>query len=215
MVRRANLKGKTAIIATQMLMSMVDNPRPTRAEASDVANAIVDGADVVMLSNETAVGKYPYETIQMMDKIVREMEAEPSPQPVLYNEWLLRPAEQQSIAILQSAVRLASILEAKQLAVVTQSGQSARLISKCRPRNRVLAITGDRTTYRQLSILWGVDAECMEDMPKMMEQTSVFDAIGERLRALKLAGTGDKIVMTAGLPKLGLGSTNTIKLHNL
>jgi pyruvate kinase len=215
MVRRANLKGKTAIIATQMLMSMVDNPRPTRAEASDVANAIVDGADVVMLSNETAIGKYPCETIQMMDKIAREMEAEPSPQPVLYNEWLLRPAEQQSIAILQSAVRLASILEAKQLVVVTQSGQSARLISKCRPRNRVLAITGDRTTYRQLSILWGVDAECMEDMPKMMEQTSVFDAIGERLRALKLASTGDKIVITAGLPKLGPGSTNTIKLHIL
>lgn len=214
-VRKCNLRGKTVIIATQMLMSMVDNPRPTRAEASDVANAIVDGTDALMLSNETAVGKFPVEAIRMMTRIVEEMEAEPTPQMILYNEWQLPPSGQLQIALLQSAVRLSSIVKAKFMVVVTQSGQSALLVSKCRPGSRVIAITGSAETYRQLSVKWGVEAILMEDMEALITQTAVFEAVGQRLLALNLVNTGDKIVITAGLPRLAHGSTNTIKVHQI
>ncbi|MBM4303173.1 MAG: pyruvate kinase [Deltaproteobacteria bacterium] len=214
-VRRCNLRGKSVIIATQMLMSMVDNPRPTRAEASDVANGIVDETDALMLSNETAVGKYPVESVHMMKRIIEEMECEPFPQPILYNEWLLPPEGQLAVALLQSAVRLASIVKARLIVVVTQSGQSALLTSKCRPNNRVLAITGNIETYRQLSMKWGVEGLFMEDMATLMTQTSMFEAIGQRLLAKGLCNTGDKLVITAGLPRAAHGSTNTIKVHQV
>jgi len=214
-IRKCNVRGKTVIIATQMLMSMVDNPRPTRAEASDVANAIVDGTDALMLSNETAVGKYPIESIQMMARIIKEMEHETPYQPILYNEWQLSAAGQLAIALLQSAVRLAAIVNARAIAVVTQSGQSALLVSKCRPKNNVYAITGSLETYRQLSLKWGVDPLFMEDMENLISQTAMFEAIGQRLLALNLCGSSDKIVITAGLPRLARGSTNTIKVHQI
>lgn len=216
-VRRANLRGKSVIIATQMLMSMVEHPRPSRAEASDVANAIVDGTDALMLSNETTVGKYPVESVQMMNRIIEEMESESPGQGVaiLYNEWELPPQGQLAIALLQSAVRLASILKAKAIVVISQSGISALLVSKCRPRNPVVAITGSLETYRQLSLKWGVRALYMEDMEALISQTSVFEAIGHRLLALGLCNTGDRIVITAGLPRLAHGSTNTIKVHQV
>lgn len=215
MVRKCNLRGKTAIIATQMLMSMVDNPRPSRAEASDVANAIVDGADAVMLSNETAVGKYPMETIEMMNRIIVEMEEVPTEQPVLFNEWKLDPSRQRQVALLQSAVRLAAITGARLLAVLTQSGQSPLLMSKCRPGAPVYALTGDREVYHKLALKWGVRAVMMQDMESLASQTAIFETVGARLHALKLCDVGDTIVMTAGLPRLASGSTNTIKVHQI
>jgi pyruvate kinase len=214
-VRKSNLKGKVVIIATQMLMSMIDNPIPSRAEASDVANGIVDGTDALMLSNETTIGKYPIETVQMMSKIITEMETEQGVQPILYNEWQLTPTGALAVALLQSAVRLAAVVAAKSLIVVTQSGRSAALVSKCRPKNRVFAITGAQDTYRQLSLNWGIEPLLMEDMEDLIAQTAVFEAIGQRLLALKLGGTGDRIVITAGLPRLAHGSTNTIKVHQI
>jgi pyruvate kinase len=194
---------------------MVDNPRPSRAEASDVANAILDGAYAVMLSNETAVGKYPMETVRMMVRIIEQAEEMPYEQPILYNQWELPVEGQAAIALLQSAVRLGSILNSRLIAVLTQSGHSALLISKCRPWTPVVALTSSLETYRQLSIKWGVDAVFMENMEELMAQTTVFDAIGQELRALKLCSTGDKIVITAGLPRLAHGSTNTIKIHQI
>jgi pyruvate kinase len=214
-VRRCNVRGKPVVIATQMLMSMVDNPRPTRAEASDVANAIVDGADCLMLSNETTVGKYPIDTVKMMVKIIQEMETESGNAPILFNEWELSAAGQLQVALLQSAVRLSSVLNAKAMVVVTQSGHSATLVSKCRPKSRILAITGSRETYHQLSIKWGVEGIFMEDMESLILQTAVFEAVGQRLLALSLCGSGDKMVITAGLPRLAHGSTNTIKVHQI
>ncbi len=214
-VRKCNLRGKTVIIATQMLMSMVDNPRPSRAEASDVANAIVDGTDALMLSNETAVGKFPVDSIRMMDRIVAEMEQEPTVQQILYNEWQLDNEGQMAVALMQSAVRLASIVKANSLIVVTQSGHSALLVSKCRPRTAVYAITGSIETYRQLSLQWGVEVLYMEDMENLVGQTALFEAIGQRLLALNLCRSGDRIIVTAGLPRLAHGSTNTIKLHQI
>ncbi len=216
-VRKSNLRGKTVIIATQMLMSMVENPRPTRAEASDVANAIVDGTDALMLSNETTVGKYPIESVRMMAKIITEMESDILGQgsSILYNEWELPPQGQLAIALLQSAARLAAVLKAQAIVVVSQSGISAMLVSKCRPKNRVIAITGSQDTYRQLSLKWGVRGIYMEDMESLISQTAVFEAVGQRLLAFGLCNTGDRVVITAGLPRLAHGSTNTIKVHQI
>lgn len=214
-VHSCNLRGKPVIIATQMLMSMVDNPRPSRAEASDVANAVVDGADCLMLSNETTIGKYPLETVAMMAKIITEMENDSPYDPTPHNEWQFNAAGQMAISILQSAVRLAAVLRAKSIIVVTQSGRSAVLVSKCRPKNPVLAITGSLETYRQLSLAWGVQPIFMEDMEQLISQTAVFEAVGQRLLSLSLARTGDTIVITAGLPRLAHGSTNTIKVHQI
>src|SRR5690606_12925581 len=132
---------------------------------------------------------YPIQAVQMMSRIVEQMESEPFPQPILYNEWQLQPHAQLAIALLQSAVRLASILKAKCIVVVTQSGQSALLVSKCRPNNRVIAITASIDVYRQLSLRWGVDAVLMEDMENLISQTAVFEAIGQRLLTLNAAQT--------------------------
>jgi len=215
-IKRANLRGKSVIIATQMLSSMVDNPRPTRAEASDVANAIVDGTDAVMLSNETAVGKFPLETVKMMVKIVEEMEAEPPIYGIVaFNEWLLPPEGQTAIALLQSAVRLASVVKAKLFVVITQSGQSALLTSKCRPGTPLIALTASKDTYRQLSLKWGVKALLVGDLEKLGSESAVFDAVSRELLKLNLCQRGDKIVVTAGLPILAHGSTNTIKVHSV
>jgi len=214
-VRKCNLRGKTVIIATQMLMSMVDNPRPSRAEASDIANAIIDGTDALMLSNETAIGKFPIEALKMMDRIAVEMEQEPTVQPILFNEWQLDTEGQLAVALMQSATRLASIVKARSMVIVTQSGHSALLVSKCRPRNPIFAITGSMETYRQLSLQWGVNVLFMEDLENLADQTSLFDAIGQRLLALNLVQSGDKIIMTVGFPRLAHGSTNTIKLHQI
>lgn len=214
-IRQCNLRAKTVIIATQMLMSMVENPRPTRAEASDVANSIVEGTDALMLSNETAVGMYPVESLKMMDKIICEMEEATPVEPILFNEWILPPPHQTAIAILQSSVRLSAIVKAKLIVVVTQSGQSVLLVSKCRPKNRVIAITGSLETYHQGALKWGTETLFMEDMENLITQTSVFEAIGQRLLALQLCASSDKIVITAGLPRLVHGSTNTIKVHQI
>jgi pyruvate kinase len=215
MVRACNLRGKTAIIATQMLMSMVENPRPSRAEASDVANGIVDEADALMLSNETAVGKYPLESVRMMSRIIEEMEEVPTQQPVLYNEWQLDESGQRQIALLQSAVRLSSILHARLIAVVSQSGQAPLLISKCRPDAPVYALTGDPEVYQKLALKWGVRALLMQDMEPLVGQAALFEAVGQRLATLNLCASGDTIIMTAGLPRLARGSTNTIKVHQV
>jgi len=214
-VKQCNLMGKTVIIATQMLMSMVDNPRPTRAEASDVANGVVDGADALMLSNETAVGKYPVEAVTMMSKIILEMEQDTTVQPILFNQWQVSSGDENLIALLQSAVRLSSVVRARIFVALTESGHSAELIAKCRPKCDILAITSSPDTLSQLSIVWGVQTIFMEDMHDLLAHTSVFEAIGQRLLALNLASTGDKIVISAGLPKLSKGSTNTIQLHTI
>lgn len=216
-VRESNLQGKPVIIATQMLMSMVENPRPSRAEATDVANAIVEGTDAVMLSNETAVGRFPAEAVLMMSRIVEEMEyaQREAPQSVLYDEWNLAERDTMAMALLQSAVRLSSIVRARSCVVGTSSGFSAQLISKCRPKCPVYAVTGSKATYRQLSLFWGVEGLLMQDVGELISQTTVFEAIGQRLLALNLVSSGDKIVVTAGLPRLVQGSTNTIKVHEI
>jgi pyruvate kinase len=152
----------------------------------------------------------------MMVKIVEEMEAEPPIWGITaFNEWLLPPQGQLAIALLQSAVRLASVVKAKLFVVVTQSGQSALLTSKCRPANRLIAMTASKETYRQLSLKWGVEAVLIQDPRGLGAESATFDAIGRELLKLNLCQRGDTIVITAGLPILAPGSTNTIKVHQI
>lgn len=214
-VSKSNVRGKTVIIATQMLMSMVDNPRPSRAEASDVANAVLDGADALMLSNETTVGKYPLETVKMMDKIILQMEREAKNRVITSDEWETPPEAELSVAVVQSAVRLSAVLNSPLLAVLTQSGKSGTLVSKCRPDCRLVVITSDQHTYRQQSMRWGVEPLFIPDLEELITQTAVFEAIANRLKELHYCKTGDRVVITAGLPKLRSGSTNAIKVQQI
>lgn len=154
-IRTANRRGKLVITATQMLDSMMRNPRPTRAEAADVANAVLDGTDAVMLSGETAAGKYPLEAFRMMDSLVREVEHAPEhPSPLevdpVTGDWELTNAAARAAALLSSTLPLAGI------AVLTRHGRSAELLSLYRPRVPIVAITPDETAARRLTLRWGV-----------------------------------------------------------
>ena len=159
LIRRCNQEGKPVITATQMLESMTNNPRPTRAEASDVANAIFDGTDAVMLSGETAAGKYPIQTVEIMDQIAREAEVETwkrrrvSDQPVLYSTEIPSVAEILGESAVLSAERVSKV---GAIIAVTRTGSTARMISKFRPLVPVIAATPFLHTLRQLRLVWGV-----------------------------------------------------------
>src|SRR6202040_1043018 len=151
-ISRAREFRRPVITATQMLESMTENPRPTRAEASDVANAIFDGSDAVMLSAETATGRYPVESVKMMDRIVREAEASVTEYIRPHRRALLSLAETTAELICHASEELSM----KVIAVFTESGSSARLISKHRPRPPIIAFSRSQETRRQVTLLWGV-----------------------------------------------------------
>jgi len=194
------------ITATQMLESMTHNPRPTRAEASDVANAIFDGSDAVMLSAETATGRYPVESVKMMDRIVREAEASITEQLRPHRRSLLSLAETTAELICHASEELSM----KVIAVFTESGSSARLISKHRPRPPIIAFSRSQETRRQVTLLWGVlprKAAMLRDIDDMAQIAE------RRLLEEGLVRQGDLVGMVAGTP-LGVGgTTNFMKLH--
>ena len=194
------------ITATQMLESMTHNPRPTRAEASDVANAIFDGSDAVMLSAETATGRYPVESVKMMDRIVREAEASVTEYVRPHRRALLSLAETTAELICHASEELSM----KVIAVFTESGSSARLISKHRPRPPIIAFSRSQETRRQVTLLWGVlprKAAMLRDIDDMAEIAE------RRLLEEGLVRQGDLVGMVAGTP-LGVGgTTNFMKFH--
>jgi len=198
------------ITATQMLESMTLNPRPTRAEASDVANAIFDGTDAVMLSAETASGRYPVETVAMMDRIIREAEAD-GQAPLRRRR---RNLEHLSVAetISEAVCHAADELQMKVIAVFTESGSTARLISKYRPRPPVVAFSPNQETRRRLSLLWGM-------IPRRIEHVTGIDSLAAvaelRLLEEKLVQPGDVVGIVAGTPLGTRGTTNFMKLHTV
>jgi pyruvate kinase len=203
--------GRPVITATQMLESMIEHPRPTRAEASDVANAILDGTDAVMLSAETAAGKYPYLAVQAMRRIIAEIETHPSPSAMMRDER----RERGSYVATENAIAAATVAAARQLGtplvcVFTKSGFSARVVASHRPPVPVLALTDGPKTARQLALVWGV-------VPHLVpHQHSYEEMIGVALEAAvtrELAGPGDRVVVTAGVPFDEPGSTNTMKVE--
>jgi pyruvate kinase len=196
------------ITATQMLDSMEKNPRPTRAEASDVANAIFDGSDALMLSGETAAGDYPLEAVGMMDRIIREAEAnvfEPA-RPVRFAE--LRISE----VIAGAVCRAAEELKMKAVVVFTETGASARLVSKYRPRVPIVAFTPNPESYPRMGLLWGVKSRRTSAQKNIDELTREAES---RLREEKMVEDGDIVGIIAGTPVGARGSTNLMRLRRI
>jgi len=216
-IKKANISGKPVITATQMLDSMMRNPRPTRAEVSDVANAIIDGSDSVMLSGETAVGKYPLESLKMMVKIINKTEASLDYDTILRNNTIMRKKlkiDRNTIteAISFASCEIANMLNAKAIISSTESGHTARQVSKNRPRSMIIGTSSNRWVVRQLMISWGV-------VPAKMKFTKNIDAmIDESInvsKKLKYINIGDRVVITAGVLVNKPGSTNLINVKEV
>jgi pyruvate kinase len=207
------LHGKPVITATQMLESMRNNPQPTRAEASDVANAIFDGTDAVMLSAETAIGCYPVETVSMMRRIAGAAECEQSRWK--HREWLQEPEDANisiADAISRAAVTVAEEVGAKAIIAFTESGSTARLVSKRRPRVEVLACTPLTATARRCSLYWGVRPILVD---QVNDTEDMFRLTTEEVKQRGLVQTGDRVVITAGVPMGQAGSTNTMSIETI
>ena len=216
-IKKANMLGKPVITATQMLDSMMRNPRPTRAEVSDVANAIIDGSDSVMLSGETAVGKYPLESLKMMVKIINKTEASLDYDTILRNNTIMRKKlkiDRNTIteAISFASCEIANMLNAKAIISSTESGHTARQVSKNRPRSMIIGVSPNWWVVRQLMISWGV-------VPAKTKFTKNIDMmIDESInvsKKLKYINTGDIVVITAGVLVNKPGSTNLIDVKEV
>ncbi|MBC8080523.1 MAG: pyruvate kinase [Gorillibacterium sp.] len=210
-IRKCNLVGKPVITATQMLDSMQRNPRPTRAEANDVANAIFDGTDAVMLSGESAAGKYPVEAVKTMARI-----AERTEEALENKEIYLKQvkAQQTSVteAISQAVANSALELNAKAIVTMTESGYTARMISKYRPSAPIIAVTSSEAMMRRLVLVWGVTpvkGEIGKTTDDMIEMA--LDASHKQ----GLLNLGDLVIVTAGIPVGRSGATNLIKVHHV
>jgi len=210
-VARANALRIPVIIATQMLESMKANPRPTRAEASDVANAIFDGADALMLSGETATGQFPREVVRMMARIISAAEASSR-----YAWYSRRRAADETLtppeAVCESAAHMAEELNLKAIAVFTQSGSSARVISKYRPRVPVFAFSPLPQILTRVALYWGVRPVYM---PHVQSTDRMVEGAAWRLRELGAVKPGDLIAVVAGTPIARRGTTNLLKLHRI
>jgi len=205
-ITRAREFRKPVITATQMLESMTENPRPTRAEASDVANAIFDGSDAVMLSAETASGKYPVEAVDMMARIIEEAEASISEFP--------RPASHEQLKVAETVAELvchaSRELHMKLIAVFTHSGFTARLVSRYRPHVPIVAFSPEAETRRRMALIWGVLPRSIQDVQKVDGLAPVAE---KRLFQERLVRKGDVIGIVAGTPMGIRGTTNFMKFH--
>ncbi len=206
LIDRANQAGKLVITATQMLESMTERTRPTRAEATDVANAVLDGTDALMLSAETSMGKYPLKALQMMDRIIRETERRREASSAY------KALGSYSEAVAEAAVEAARDVGARYVVAFTHSGYTARLLSKERPGVPILAFTPSEEVMRRMSLYWGVVPRYLG----LLESTDkVFDAVERTLLSEGLARKGETVVITASAPIGGAGKTNIMKLHRL
>jgi pyruvate kinase len=194
-IRKCNTAGVPVITATQMLESMITNPTPTRAEASDVANAIWDGTDAVMLSGETASGKYPIEAIKMMGMIIKEAEKKPKERPLLRNQDL----SSVNVATMVAASLIAEKVKARRILAVTQTGSSCRKISRFRPVTQVMGITNDLRVMRRMCLYWGVSPFYfpIKDNVEVLESEVIH-----KIRTDLKLNNGDKLVITRGDGKL-------------
>ena len=211
-IQICNEAGKPVITATQMLQSMVNHPRPTRAEASDVANAILDGTDAVMLSNETATGKYPVESVRMMQQIAENIE-KGFPYQIWRNKRQDQSAQISTVteAISAASCEVAEQIGARAIVATTTSGYSARQIARHRPRMPIMAASPSVNTQRRLALVWGV--ECLL-VPEFFDTDDMLKVTVKALQPFNL-DPGDKIVITAGVPFGHRATTNLIQIHNI
>lgn len=209
LIKECNLAGKPVITATQMLDSMERNPRPTRAEASDVANAILDGTDAIMLSGETAAGDYPVESVQTMNNIALKTETG------LDHKFILKQRSRTSDmtitdAISQSVTHTAMNLSVSAIVTPTESGHTARMISKYRPKAPIVAVTFSETVSRQLALAWGVHSIVGE---RISSTDEMLDVAVDRGLSTNLFERGDRVIITGGVPVAESGTTNLMKVH--
>jgi pyruvate kinase len=208
-IKKCNKAGKPVITATQMLDSMMRNPRPTRAEANDVANAIFDGTDAVMLSGESAAGKYPLEAVMMMAKIAERTEAEviSSVQAKGYSNVIEKTVTD---SIGNATANLALDLNASAIITPTSSGSTARMVAKYRPKAPIIAATANEETMRKLALIWGVDVIDLQETSNIDDyiNTAVHNALNHGKINL-----GDLVIVTAGMPQGTPGTTNLLKVH--
>jgi pyruvate kinase len=209
LIALAGTHSRPSITATQMLASMVSSPRPTRAEVSDVANAIYQGTDAVMLSEETAIGEHPVEAVRMMDRIARATEPE-----LPYGDWVFNRASSEgdvAASVARAAVGSTYTLGLAALVVPTRSGRTARLVSAHRPKVPVLAVSPRIETVRRLNLLFGVQCAIADEWTGI---SALLDECSELARDTGVAKSGDLIGITAGLPRQELG-TNLFEIHRV
>jgi pyruvate kinase len=210
-VARCRRLGKPVIVATQMLDSMIRNPRPTRAEVSDVANAIFDRADAVMLSGETAIGRYPLESVRVMDRICREAE-----EAINYGREIVSSTDwgrgDRYDALTHAACELAEDLGLEAIITSTQSGLSCLRVARFRPPNKILAVSPEVSTVRMLAMVWGVNAVHGEQRGGIEER---YDEAVRAARKAALVKEDDEVILTGGSMSTMPGSTNMLKLHKI
>ena len=210
-IRMARQAAKPVITATQMLRSMMDSPRPTRAEAADVANAVLDGTDAVMLSDETAVGHFPVQSVAMLDRITEAAEKGLDMRPFLKADaGPLVPATEGAIS--RAACYLAQDIDAAALVAGTTSGSTARMVSRFRPHKPIIALTSHEKVYHQLALTWGVVPVLI---PQCHNTDELFELAEKQAYAWGLAQKGDRLVITAGAPMGIPGHTNLIRVLDL
>lgn len=209
-IQKCNAAGKPVITATQMLESMISNPRPTRAETSDVANAILDGTDAIMLSGETAAGGYPIEAVKVMDNIARNIEN--SEQYLGYQLSLSLDGQGMTESIGRGACEIAKNVKAAAILAFTQTGSTAALVSKYRPNLPIYAMTPNALVRRRMALCSGVRGICVENHETTEQQILAVEAVAIATGILK---AGDVMVVTMGSPISKAGSTNLLKVHRL
>ncbi|SMO91104.1 pyruvate kinase [Gracilimonas mengyeensis] len=212
-IEKCRMAGKPVITATQMLDSMINNPRPTRAESSDVANAVLDGTDAVMLSGETAAGEYPMEAVNVMDRICRSIEDK---RPQIYNSLKYRKPEWREKQVIESlaysCVTISDNVEAKAISTITHSGNTARRIAKFRPKVPIVAFTESQKVRRQLNLVWGVYSVRLDELFDTDRSVRLME---EYLRDNGLVKTGDRVIVATGMPIAKRGRTNMIKVSTI
>lgn len=210
LINKCNLQGKPVITATQMLDSMQRNPRPTRAEASDVANAIFDGTDAIMLSGETAAGQYPVESVKMMATIATRVE-----RSLVYQDIFRKRIEEVSPsiadAICQSVAHTALSLDVVAIVAPTESGHTAKMISKYRPKSPIIAVSADDRVCRKLALVWGVQAYLAQD--PVYSTDEMLEGAIQASKETGIVKSGDTVVIAAGVPIGETGTTNLMKVH--
>jgi pyruvate kinase len=213
-IKVCNEVGKPVITATQMLQSMVYHPRPTRAEASDVANAILDGTDAIMLSQETASGSYPIDSVRMMKQISEITES-----AFPYQDWKIKRQQYSAAfttsteAISAASCAIAETLKARLIVSTTMSGHTAQMIARHRPKTDILAVSPLEKTQRRLALVWGVQCVVVDD--HYTDTDAMLNQTNSAIHPLGIVESGDFIVITAGIPFGSSGHTNLIQVHEV
>jgi pyruvate kinase len=206
-------QAKPVIVATQMLDSMIVNQRPTRAEASDVANAVLDGADALMLSGETSVGAHPVEVVRTMARIIEQVESEPmATVPMVTVPPLRRPPRSRPGLLAKAARDIGEGLDAKALVAFTQSGDTVRRLARLHPRLPLLAFTPMPSVRSQLALTWGTETFLV---PHVDSTDAMIRLVDHAMLSIGRFAPGDVVVVVAGSPPGTVGSTNLLRVHQL